>query len=130
MVNWITTQIAIKSPDEPLTEKEYGAIIIDLQDVPNVSFADLNEATKKATMADAVPQCLTTIQKIFKIVANRDLKVILQSGYEKAPLFVAAILVYGTLMTWDDAIDFVKAKFPDMKVNEDLLLCIKVALSG
>jgi protein-tyrosine phosphatase len=132
MVCWITTQLGVKPVDGELKESEYGSVIVDLRNVPDMSFLDKTEAEKKEALVKYVPMVLETIQKIFKIVSQRDIKVILQcqGGISRSPSFVVGILVYGTLMEWDDAQEFVKKKCPEAQFNEDLMLCIKMVVSG
>jgi hypothetical protein len=117
-LNWITDQIGIKSVKQNLKESEYGAIIIDLRNIKDDGTNDQNEV-------------YMTLQKIFKVVTNRDAKVILQcdGGISRSPVFMAAILVMGTQMSWDDAIDFVKKKNPETQINQDLLDTVKKVLN-
>lgn len=44
-----------------------------------------------------------------------------QAGISRSNCFAAALLVYGTKMDWDDAIDLVKKKCPRANINLDLL---------
>ena len=117
MVSWITQQIGIKSVSEELKEDELGSIIIDLRDLVDGK----NEPSK----------ILATVQKIFSVVSKRNNKVILQcqAGISRSPAFMAAILVYGTGITWEEAIAFVKSKHPATQINQDLLDSLKEVVS-
>lgn len=112
MVFWITKIMGVKSVDEELNDQEKGSVIIDIRDIADGSN----------------PQGLltNTLSKVAKFLSSKERIIIqCQAGISRSPAIAAAMLVYGTYMEWDDAIDYVKKKCPRTQINQDLLKCLK-----
>ena len=118
MVNWITKLMGVKDAASELKEDELGSIIVDLRDVKDGS----NE-----------PGLITVaFNSVFATVASAkrlNTRVILQcqAGISRSPAFAVAIFVYANDVEWEDAIEIVKRKVPQMQINQDLLMSLKIA---
>ena len=78
-LNMITKQIGIKAANEELSEKQYGAIIIDLRDIKE-------DGSDEPTVINA------KLQSIFQVVSLRRNTIILQDsdGKNVAPAFCSS----------------------------------------
>jgi protein-tyrosine phosphatase len=116
IVNWITKFIGVKSAKTPLSEKEYGSIIVDVRNLID----GVNEPD----------ELVKTLQKLFTVVAfARQFKspVVIQceAGLSRSTSLIAAIFVKANDMEWEDALDFVKKKVPAAQFNQDFIDCLK-----
>jgi protein-tyrosine phosphatase len=108
MVYWITRTMGVKAVNEELNDEEKGSVIIDVRNV-------VDGSNPQGVLTN-------TLGKLAKFLSSRERIIIqCQAGISRSPAFAAAMLVYGTNMEWDDAIDYVRKKCPRTQINQDLL---------
>lgn len=117
MVYWITDRIAVKAASDELSEKEYGAVIIDCRDLndgPNPT----GKLVAKMHVADLIYRLEDKL--IFQC----------QAGMSRSVAMALLLIWLNYILPGDDIDELyqkIKQKAPTAQINMDLLDSVKQA---